>query len=89
MQRLKSHRPFIAVPMPTQAGRSINPETPLAVGSRVRIVRGQHAGVSGTVTDLFTNLMQLATGARVQGVAVDVGGNEPVLVPIVNLDRLL
>ncbi len=89
MQRWKMQRPFIAVPMPTQAGRSINTEAPLAVGSRVRALRGQYAGMSGTIAALTNNLLQLETGARLPGVEINFGGSASMLVPYANLERLL
>ena len=89
MQRWKMQRPFIVVPMPTQAGRSIDAEAPLAVGNRVRVLRGQYRGMSGTIADLSNNMFQLATGARLRGVEVDFGGSESVLLPYANLERLL
>ena len=88
-QRWKTQRPYIVVPMPTQAGRSINAEAPLAVGNRVRVLRGQYTGVSGTIADLSNNVFQLSTGARVRGVKVDLGGGEPILLPYANLELLL
>jgi hypothetical protein len=89
VQRWKMQRPFIVVPMPTQAGRSINAEAPIEVGNRIRVLRGQYAGMSGTVSDLSPNVFQLATGARVRGVKANLGGNESVLIPYANLERLL
>ena len=89
MQQWKRQRPFIIVPMPTQAGRSIDADAPLAVGNRVRVLRGQYTGISGTIADLSNNMFQLATGARIRGVKVDLGGSESVLLPYANLERLL
>jgi hypothetical protein len=88
-QRWKAQRPFIIVPMPTQAGRAINSEAPLAVGNRVRVLRGQYRGMSGTIADLSNNMLQLATGARLRGVKINLNGNESVLLPVANLERLL
>ncbi len=87
--RWGSQRPYIVIPMPTQIGEMVDPETHLDVGSRVRILRAPHAGVSGTVVDIPTGYVQLETGARLPGIRVDFGGNEEALVPQRNLERLL
>lgn len=89
MQLWKLQRPFIAVPMPTQASRSIDTEAPLAVGNRVRVLRGQYNGMSGTIASLSANRIQLETGARLSGLEINLGGNKSVIVPCANLERLL
>ncbi|MGC9394139.1 MAG: hypothetical protein ACP5J4_04735 [Anaerolineae bacterium] len=87
--RWGTERPYVMVPMPARGATPINPETPLTVGSRVRVLRGPYTGVSGVVSDIPTSLIQLETGARLPGVQVDLGGKEFALVPFVNLERLL
>ena len=81
-------RPYIVVPMPTQAGNPIDSEAPLTVGSRVRVLRGPYMGRSGTVTEMPAARAQLESGARFAGVYVDVG-KDNVFVPYVNIERLL
>ncbi|MFN2111348.1 MAG: hypothetical protein ACK2UI_16955 [Anaerolineae bacterium] len=87
--RWGTERPYVMVPMPARGATPINPETPLTVGSRVRVLRGPYTGVSGVVSDIPTSLIQLETGARLPGVQIDLGGKEFALVPFVNLERLL
>ncbi len=87
--RWGNERPYVVVPMPAQAGQVINPNAPLTVGSRVRVLRGPYTGTSGTVVDIPRGLIQLETGARLPGVQVDFGGKESALVPLINLERLL
>jgi hypothetical protein len=82
-------RPFIAVPMPTQAGRSIDAEAPLAVGNKIRVLRGQYAGKSGTVVDLAHHMLQLTTGARLRALKVDIGESDPIFLPYANIERLI
>jgi len=82
-------RPYIVVPMPSQAGNPINPEAPLSIGSRVRVLRGAYNGASGTVSDMPKGLLLLETEGRFPGVQVDFGGKETALVPFQNLERLL
>jgi len=84
-----AERPYAVVPMPAQAGAPINPEAPIVVGSRVRVLRGPHTGVSGTVSDIPKGMIQLETGARLPGVQVDFGGKDVAFIPYVNLERLL
>ena len=81
-------RPYIVVPMPTQAGNPVDPESPLTIGSRVRVLRGPFMGQSGAVTDVPMGRVELESGARFEGVFVDVG-KENIFVPYVNLERLL
>ncbi|MBN2390694.1 MAG: hypothetical protein JXR84_08225 [Anaerolineae bacterium] len=87
--RWGTERPYVMVPMPARGATPVNPETPLIVGSRVRVLRGPYTGVSGTVSDIPKSLVQLETGARLPGVQIDLGGKEFALVPFVNLERLL
>lgn len=87
--RGRAERPYVVVPMPTQAAAPINPEAPIEVGSRVRVLRGPYTGVSGTVLDIPKGMIQLETGARLPGVQVDFGGKEVAFVPFSNFERLL
>jgi len=75
--------------MPTQAGRSIDANGRLAVGDRVRVLRGDHRAQSGTVAHLLQGLVQLETGARMPGAAVTLTEGETIQVPYVNIERLL
>ena len=77
------------VPMPARGAAPVNPEAPLVVGSRVRVLRGPYTGTSGVVSNIPKSLIQLETGARLTGVQVDLGGKEFALVPFINLERLL
>lgn len=87
--RWGTERPYVMVPMPARGATPVNPETPLTIGSRVRVLRGPYTGVSGVVSDIPKSLIQLETGARLPGVQIDLGGKEFALVPFVNLERLL
>ena len=88
-ERRGTERPYVAVPMPAQTGVPVNPEAPIVVGSRVRVLRGPYTGVSGMVLDIPRGMLQIETGARLPGVQVDLGGKEVAFVPFVNLERLL
>jgi hypothetical protein len=82
-------RPCVIVPMPTRAARPINVNAPLAPGDRVRILRGAHKGRSGTLSRHVKQLVTLETDARLPGAEVLVGDEETLLIPYVNLERLL
>jgi transcription antitermination factor NusG len=87
--RWETERPYVMVPMPARGATPVNPEAPLVVGSRVRVLRGPYTGTSGVVSSIPKSLIQLETGARLPGVQVDLGGKEFALVPFMNLERLL
>ncbi len=87
--RWSAKRPYIVVPMPTQAGNPVDPGSPLTVGSNVRVLAGTYAGTSGTVVRLPNGLVQIETGSRLPGAEIDVGGGETTFVPFANLERLL
>ncbi len=82
-------RPYIIIPMPTQAGRAINPEVELKVGDRIRVLRGHHRGRSGTVAAILTRLIALETGARLPGMTVDFGDGDQADIPYRAMERLL
>ena len=81
-------RPYIVIPMPMQVGQVIRADTPLAIGDRVRILRGAYRGRSGTIHEMLARHVQLETGAHLPGASVDIGEGEPVRVPYANLERL-
>lgn len=64
-------------------------DTRLAAGTRVRVVRAPHAGSVGVIVNLPRYARHIDTGARVRVAEVDIGYNEPISVPLVNLDVLL
>ncbi len=81
-------RPYVFVPMPGQAPPPPNPEAQLTPGMRVRALRMPYLGMSGILEDLPQGLITLETGSRVPGARVKIG-EESVLMPIVNLERVL
>lgn len=87
--RWREKRPYIVVPMPTQAGRSIDASGRPAVGDRVRVLRGDHRGQSGTIAHLLEGLVHLETGARMPRAAVTLAEGVTIQVPYANLERLL
>lgn len=82
-------RPYVVVPMPTRAAPTLNADIPLKAGDRVRILRGEYRGRSGTVSRLIGGLIQVETGARLPGVEITVGESDRVQVPQLNVERLL
>jgi transcription antitermination factor NusG len=75
--------------MPTQSAQTIDADVPLGVGDRVRILRGEYRGQSGTIAELPKKLVQLETGARLPGAVIRLSGEELVKMPKVNFERLL
>jgi hypothetical protein len=86
--RWQPERPYIVIPMPTQAGQTLRTDTPLAPGDRVRVLRGDHRSRSGVVEQLLTSRVRLETGAMLPGALVDIGEEDPIRIPYVNLERL-
>jgi len=54
----------------------------------VRAVRAPYMGRAGTIKALPTNARLIDTGARVHGAEVDIGQDEPVFIPLANLEIL-
>ncbi len=83
-------RPEIIIPLPAEAvpPTQTQPGIPLAVGTRVRVVRAPHMGAVGTIVTLPTRARPIDTGARVRGAEVDLNQEEPIFVPLVNLEVL-
>jgi hypothetical protein len=83
-------RPEILIPLPSDS----KPEPPafgmpLAVGVRVRVLRGSRQGKVGQVTALPELPQQIETGAKVHCAEVDLGGDDGrTLVPFANLEIL-
>jgi hypothetical protein len=81
-------RPEIVIPLPSDS----KPEPPafgmpLAVGVRVRVMRGPRQGRVGQVTALPELPQQIETGAKVHCAEVDLGGDDGrTLVPFANLE---
>jgi hypothetical protein len=81
-------RPEVLIPLPSDS----KPEPPaygipLAVGVRVRVMRGPRQGKVGQVTALPELPQQIETGAKVRCAEVDLGGGDGhTLVPFANLE---
>ena len=81
-------RPEILIPLPSDS----KPEPPafgmpLAMGVRVRVMRGPRQGKVGQVTALPELPQQIETGAKVHCAEVDLGGDDGrTLVPFANLE---
>ena len=83
-------RPEIIIPLPADSASPIHvqPGTPLAVGTRVRVVRAPHMGAVGTIVALPGRARFIETGARVRGAEVDLGQEKPIFTPLANLEIL-
>ena len=81
-------RPEILIPLPSES-KSEPPAfgTPLAMGVRVRVLRGSLQGRVGQVMALPDLPQQIESGARVRCAEVDLGGDEGrTLIPFANLE---
>ena len=83
-----AERPYIAVPMPAESSRAVDPATPLEVGSQVRALRAPLQGKTGVISELPMDKVELDTGAWLAGAYVDFDG-EVEFVPFPNLERIL
>ncbi len=83
-------RPEILIPLPadTKPSPVAAIGTPIALGVRVRVVRGLHQGASGVVSALSDQLTQIESGARVHGAEVDLDTIGKTFVPFANLEIL-
>jgi hypothetical protein len=83
-------RPEVIIPKPDRRGpvEEGGSRGEVTVGTRVRIVRAPFMGAVGTVVGLPDHARRIETGARVRCADVDVGWDEPVSIPLVNLDIL-
>ena len=87
--RWHRRRPYIVVPMPTQAAPTIDLETPVRTGDRVRVLRGTYRGRTGVIEQQLSSRVQLETGAKLPGALVSLGEDEKVKLPYANLEQLL
>jgi hypothetical protein len=81
-------RPEILIPLPSES-KSEPPAfgTPLAIGVRVRVLRGSLQGRVGPVMALPDLPQQMVSGARVRCAEVDLGGDEGrTSIPFANLE---
>jgi len=81
-------RPYIVIPMPTQVGQALHLDDPPAIGERVRVLKGEYRGRSGTIEGLPTRAVELGTGAHLAGAAIDLGEDELIPIPYANLERI-
>ena len=90
--RFKGHRPELIVPLPSPSTPPLAPVEgeALAIGKRVRVLRGRDQGKVGTVLDVNDAPVQVASGLRVRVARVMVeggpaGGTD---VPVANIELL-
>lgn len=84
-------RPEVIIPLPygVQAPEEEHGRVALKPGARVRVVRTPYAGRAGTVLDILPHPRPIPTGARVHCASLDLGEDNPILVPLTNLDILV
>ena len=88
--RWGAERPEIIIPKPDSRAPADEAERVggITVGTRVRIVRAPYMGTVGKVVGLPWYARRIETGARARCADVDIGQDEPVSIPLVNLDVL-
>jgi hypothetical protein len=88
--RWSAKRPEIVIPKPDRTAPLDEAKRGggITVGTQVRIVRAPHMGTVGTVVGLPWYARRMVTGARARCADVDIGQDEPVSIPLVNLDVL-
>jgi transcription antitermination factor NusG len=88
--RWEAKRPEVIIPKldKTPPGNETEHDEGLKVGTRVRIVRAPYAGRVGEVVSVPRHARRIETGARVPCAEIDIGQDDPVSVPFVNLDVL-
>jgi hypothetical protein len=83
-------RPEILIPLPSDS--KLEPPAlgmPLAVGVRVRVLRGPQRSAVGVVTALPAAPQPIETGAKIHCAEIDLGGDDGhTLVPLANLEIL-
>ncbi|MGD8969634.1 MAG: hypothetical protein PVI07_19175 [Anaerolineae bacterium] len=86
--RWDGQRPEIIIPKPDTRAPEKEAERGggITVGTQVRVVRAPHMGTVGTVVGLPWYARRIETGARARCADVDIGQDEPVSIPLVNLD---
>jgi hypothetical protein len=83
-------RPEVFIPLRAEEDRSLEEPKPmpLQVGAQVRVMRAPHQGAIGTITDLPAAPQMVESGARLPVAAIDLEEEEPVLVPLANLELI-
>jgi len=86
--RWEAKRPEVIIPKPDETPSMDEEEHDdgLTVGTRVRIARAPYAGRVGEVVSVPRYARRIETGARVRCAEIDIGQDDPVSVPFVNLD---
>jgi hypothetical protein len=81
-------RPEILIPLPadTKPAAPAAVAMALAVGVRVRVVRGSNQSTCGVVSAIYTQPVQIESGARVHGAEVNLDGVGKTFVPFSNLE---
>ncbi len=88
--RRGSRRPELVIPLRAEENvpKEESGARSLQVGMQVRILREPHLGALGTVSDLPPMAQTVETGARLRVAEVDLGNENPVRVPLANLELI-
>jgi hypothetical protein len=86
--RWGARRPEVVIPLRAEDERQpeqVRPR-PLQVGDRVRLLRAPYVGVVGRIDEVLEHPQTIESGARVPVARVELGEEELVLIPLVNLE---
>ena len=88
--RRDARRPEVLIPLrdghdAPQEGSEI---LPLEVGATVRALRAPYMGAVGTVAALSDQPQEIASGARLQVVVVELHDGEQITIPLANLELI-
>ncbi|MEA4909821.1 MAG: hypothetical protein VB089_19520 [Anaerolineaceae bacterium] len=83
----RGERPELHIPLP--ADGEVSPEVELfKEGLMVRILSAPHTGKTGVLVAMLPGFTRISNGARARAAEVRLENNEPVIVPLANLDVL-
>jgi len=82
-------QPEIIISLPTESGEPIAPDAgELRAGQQVRVTHSLYLGRTGTIVELIPGLTELPNGIKAATARVRLEGEEPVDLPLVNLEIL-
>ena len=82
-------QPEVIISLPTESGEPIAPDAgELRAGQQVRATHSLYLGRTGTIVELIPGLTELPNGIKAATARVRLEGEEPVDLPLVNLEIL-
>ncbi len=89
-EQSRGQRPEIIIPeSATPASEAVTANKPVRLGQTVRLLRAPYAGQSGKIIKIYTLSQIVATGAKAQGVDVQLADGNVAFVPFANFDVII